>query len=127
MKNEIKYFTGVFENLHWSLTAFSSSISGVGRVEARGQAASDRGEPTEEEEGGDGADAADEAGAEHGGVGADPDGDRSPPAHQCPGLQLETEAQVPGKLSQRRTDIFSYFCCEVWCFNMEAYGDWLVL
>lgn len=73
-------------------------LSGVGRVKACGQAASDWGEPTEEEEGGDGADAADEAGAKHGRVGADQDGNRGPPAHQRPGLQLETEAQVPGKL-----------------------------
>lgn len=74
------------------------SVSGVGWVEARCQAASDRGKPTEKEEGGDGADAADEARAEHRGVGAHQDGDRGPPAHQRPGLQLETEAQVPGKL-----------------------------
>lgn len=73
-------------------------ISGVGRVEARGQAASDRGEPTEKEEGGDGANAADEAGAKHCRVGTDQDGNRGPPAHQRPGIQLETEAQVPGKL-----------------------------
>lgn len=51
------------------------SISGVGRVKARRQASSDRGEPTEEEEGGDGADAADPAGAEHGRVGPHQDGD----------------------------------------------------
>lgn len=76
----------------------SPPTSGVGRLEARGQAASDRGEPTEKEARGDGADAADEAGAEHRGVGADQDGDRGPPANQRPGLQLETEAQVPGKL-----------------------------
>lgn len=82
-----------------------SPVSGVGRVEARGQAAPDRGESTEEEEGGDGPDAAGEAGAKHRRVGADKDGDRSPPAHQRPGLQLETEAQVPGKsvLSRQST------------------------
>lgn len=73
-------------------------ISGVGRFEARGQAASDRGEPTEKEAGGAGADTADEAGAKHRRVGAHQDGNRGPPAHQRPGLQLETEAQVPGKL-----------------------------
>lgn len=73
-------------------------ISGIGRVEARGQAATDRGESTEKEEGGNGADAADEAGAKHHRVGAHQDGDRGPPAHQRPGLQLETETQVPGKL-----------------------------
>lgn len=70
--------------------------SGAGRVEAGGQAASHRREPAAEEEGGDGADAADAAGAQHGGVGPHPQGDRGPPAHQRPGLQLEAEAQVPG-------------------------------
>lgn len=72
-------------------------ISGVGRFKARGQAPSDRGEPAEKEEGGNGAHAASQAGAGHGGVGADQDGDRSPPTHQRPGLHLETEAQVHGK------------------------------
>lgn len=66
--------------------------------EARGQAASDRGEPREEEEGGAGPDAAGEAGARQRRVGADPDGDRGPPTHQRSGLQLETEAQVHGEL-----------------------------
>lgn len=85
-----------------SSTTFSFlPLSGVGRYEARGQAASDRGEPGEEEEGGDGADAAGPAGAGHGRVGADPHGNRGPPAHQRPGLQLETETQVPGKVAHR--------------------------
>ncbi len=93
----------------------SRPVSGVGRVEARGQAAPDRGESSETEEGGDGADTADEAGAKHSRVGADQDGDRGPPAHQLPGLQLETEAQVPGELlvwsrqSRRQSAIFTSY------------------
>lgn len=74
------------------------SDSGVGWLKARGQAPSDRGESREEEERGNDADATDEARARHRRVGADQDGDRSPPAHQRSGLQLETEAQIPGRL-----------------------------
>lgn len=76
---------------------FPCGRSGAGRVQARGQAAPHRGEPAAEEEGGDGEDAADAAGAQHGRMGPHPHGDRGPPAHQRPGLQLEAEAQVPGE------------------------------
>lgn len=85
--------------LLWTLElcAFALPGSGVGWDQTCGQAAPDRGEPRAPEEGGDGADAADEAGAGRSGVGAHQDGDRGAPAHQRPGLLLETEAQVPGK------------------------------
>ncbi|TMS14878.1 Thyroid hormone receptor alpha, partial [Larimichthys crocea] len=52
-------------------------------------------------------------GAEHGGVGADPDGDRSPPAHQCPGLQLETEAQVPALYRPTVPRAHAHVCCHL--------------
>ena len=70
--------------------------SGAGRLKARGQAPADRGQPGEEEEGGDGEDAADAAGAQRQRVGPDSHGDGGPPPHQRPGRQLEAEAQVPG-------------------------------
>lgn len=73
-------------------------ISGFGRVEACRQEASDWGESTKKEERGDGSDLADEARAQHHRVGTHQNGDWGPPAHKRPRLQLETEAQVPGKL-----------------------------
>lgn len=78
--------------------SFTLLISGVGWNKTHSQAAPDWGESREKEEGGDGSDAAGQARAGHSGVGADQIGNRGPPTHQCPGLQLETEAQVPGKL-----------------------------
>lgn len=84
----------------------SCPISGVGWFKARSQAPSDWGEPAEKEEGGNGSDAASEAGARHSRVGADQDGDRSPPTHQRPGLHLETEAQIYGQCFSTNLDFF---------------------
>lgn len=89
----------------WSLLVSALSVmnllphplSGLGWFKARSQAPSDRGEPAEEEEGGNGSDAAGEAGAGHGGVGAHQDGDWSPPTHQRRRFHLETEAQISGE------------------------------
>lgn len=96
---------GTLPQTLWSLLVSALSVmnllprplSGLGWFKARSQAPSDRGEPTEEEEGGDGSDAAGEAGAGHGGVGAHQDGDWSPPTHQRRRFHLETEAQISGE------------------------------
>lgn len=81
-------------------------ISGIGWFKARSQAPSDWGEPAEKEEGGNGSHAASQARAKHSRVGADQDGDRSPPTHQRSGLHLETEAQISGECFQQ-----TFFFC----------------